>query len=393
MTNPSLFRRLALAACLVAGLVTADEQGNTASPEAQATSLRLEPYLFEARDGTRVDAELGTFTVPENRRRPDSRMIELKFVRFKSTAPEPGSPIVYLAGGPGGSGTGAASRFPLFMAFREVADVIAFDQRGTGMSGSEELDCGERFQLPLGQPGDPAKMLAGGRGAVIACVQAMREKGVDLAGYNSVESADDLDALRGALGAEKITLWGISYGTHLALATLRRHGAHVDRVILAGLEGPDQSYKLPSNVQALMEEIGRMAKADAAVRAKVPDLLAALGEVLEKLRRQPVTVEVTDPRSGEKVKVALSAFDVQMTISNMLRGPETFAILPETVFKLTRGDFSEIAQAAGPFRVGAVGSAMSAAMDCASGATATRLERIAAEAPQAPGCPAVLSAP
>jgi pimeloyl-ACP methyl ester carboxylesterase len=59
-------------------------------------------------------------------------LIELAFVRFKSTAKNPGPPIVYLAGGSGGSGIGAArgSRFPLFMALREIADVIAFDQSG-----------------------------------------------------------------------------------------------------------------------------------------------------------------------------------------------------------------------------------------------------------------------
>ena len=47
-----------------------------------------------------------------------------------------------------------------------------------------------------------------------------RSKGVDLAAYNTNESADDLEDLRKALGASKISLWATSYGTHLALATL-----------------------------------------------------------------------------------------------------------------------------------------------------------------------------
>ena len=79
--------------------------------------LRLEPYVFEAGGGTKVDAELGHLKVRENRSRKDSRTIELAFVRFKSTAKEPRPPIIYLAGGPGGSGIAAARgpRFPLFM--------------------------------------------------------------------------------------------------------------------------------------------------------------------------------------------------------------------------------------------------------------------------------------
>src|SRR3546814_18583991 len=52
------------------------------------------------------------------------------------------SDLVYLAGGPGGSGISAAEgpRFELFMALREVADVIALDQRGTGASAVDP-DC------------------------------------------------------------------------------------------------------------------------------------------------------------------------------------------------------------------------------------------------------------
>ena len=99
----------------------------------KAGTLKLKPHTFENIKGEKTPAEFGTLLVPENRSNPQSNLIELAFVRFKSTAPNPGPPIVYLAGGPGGSGIDAArgSRFPLFMAFREIADVIAFDQRGT----------------------------------------------------------------------------------------------------------------------------------------------------------------------------------------------------------------------------------------------------------------------
>ncbi|MDQ3819716.1 MAG: alpha/beta hydrolase, partial [Acidobacteriota bacterium] len=72
--------------------------------------------------------------MPENRSDPKSRLIEIVFVRFKSTAKNPGPPIIYLAGGPGNSGIDQArgNRFPLFMAMREFGDVIALDQRATG---------------------------------------------------------------------------------------------------------------------------------------------------------------------------------------------------------------------------------------------------------------------
>ncbi len=74
----------------------------------KAGDLRIKPYVFEYGENGKTDAELGTLLVPENRSDPQSNLIELAFVRFKSTAKTPGPPIVYLAGGPGGSGIGAA---------------------------------------------------------------------------------------------------------------------------------------------------------------------------------------------------------------------------------------------------------------------------------------------
>lgn len=342
--------------------------------------LRLKPITFTNAAGKAVEAEEGELRVPERRGVAKSGTVTLKFVRFQATSPRPGPPIVYLAGGPGSSGiqTAKEARFPLFMAMREFGDVIALDQRGAGES-RPDLDCDEPFAAPLDKPlhrSAVASMIA----AEAKCAARLRRSGIDLAGYNTRENAADLDDLRKALGAAKIVLWGTSYGTHLAAAALRDHGAHIDRVILLGVEGPDDTWKLPSDQQNLLKEIARLAAADPAIRARVPDLLSTLKNVLAELEARPRRVPLVHPMNGKKFDVVVGKLDLQVVVSQLLTGPETFSALPDLLSRLERGDWTALALLAARMRSGEVSRAMPVAMDCASGATEARRRRIADEA-------------
>ena len=355
----------------------------TASVNAQqkAGTLKLKPYTFENVKGEKVESEFGTLLVPENRSNPQSNLIEVAFVRFKSTAKNPGPPIVYLAGGPGGSGIGTAygSRFPLFMALREIADVIAYDQRGTGYS-KPNLGCYDRLAVPLDAAPSREAGLAELRAASKNCAEYWRDvQRVDLNGYNTNESADDLEDLRKALGANQISLWSISYGTHLAFATLRRHPTSIHRAILAGIEGPDHTYKLPSNIQKHLEDLAAVIKADPEIGKEIPDFLGLMKSVFDRLDAQPETVEVVDPRTKQKVKVIVNKFVMQFIVANNI-GTTVTANFPALFYRASKGDFTNPAQVWLGQSGSVIGNAMSYMMDCASGQTAARRARIAREA-------------
>lgn len=337
-----------------------------------ADRLTIEPTTFKPASGEPVAAELGTLAVPQNRKVPSGRTVKLKFVRFRSTSKHPGPPIVYLAGGPGGSGIDAArgERFPLFMALRDYGDVIALDQRGTGES-EPNMRCTEGFMLPFAKPLDRAEaegILAAG---MKTCFDRLSQEGIDATAYTTLESAHDVDDLRRALGAEKITLWGISYGTHLALATLRAHGEHIDRAILAGVEPLDHTLKLPSDQEALLRSISDLS---------ATDLPAAIARILARLRKEPATVTLAHPMTGQSIAVQVGPLDLQLVLANMLEGPASFAGMPDFVSRLERGDWTALALQAGRLRMGILPSAMGVAMDCASGAGGDHLARIQAEA-------------
>ena len=347
----------------------------------KAGTLKLKPYTFANLKGEKVESEFGTLLVPEKRGNPDSNLIELAFVRFKSTAKTPGPPIIYLAGGPGGSGIGSAvgSRFPLFMAMREIADVIAFDQRGTGRS-KPNLSCYERLAVPLDVAPSREMAVKELRLNARGCLEYWRDiQRVDLTAYNTNESADDLEDLRTALGAKQISLWSISYGTHLALTTIRRHPQSIHRAILAGTEGPDHTYKLPSNIQKHLEDLAAAIKADPEIGKDIPDFLGLMKSVFDRLDAQPQTVEVTDPRTKQPVKVIVNKFVLQYLVANNI-GTTVTANFPALFYRASKGDFTNPAQVWLNISRQGIGSAMSYMMDCASGQTAARRERIAREA-------------
>ncbi|MBI2381178.1 MAG: alpha/beta fold hydrolase [Gammaproteobacteria bacterium] len=347
-----------------------------------AGALTLEPYIFKANDGTQVAAEIGRLEVPERHGRDKGKTLSLRFVRFKSTSVKPGNPIVYLAGGPGGSGIDAArrQRFPLFMRLREVADVIAVDQRGTGLSDTTP-ECTPKTSYPLEKPLIEADFLAAMKAMAAECAAFWKAKGVDLDAYNTRENAADLAVLRQALGADKLNLWGISYGTHLALATAKYHPGIVDRLVLASSEGLAQTIKLPSRVDGMLDRLTERLAADREAVKKYPDFLGSMRRVHQRLDEQPVRLAVTDPRSGTPLQLGIGKLDVQLLASYLVKNPPEAASLPAIYAAMEAGHFEPVAEhLLGARSYFTRWSAMATAMDAASGISEPRWRQVGKEA-------------
>ncbi|MEM8961563.1 MAG: alpha/beta fold hydrolase [Acidobacteriota bacterium] len=346
-----------------------------------AGELTIEPYTFEPRRGEPVEAERGRFHVPENRDDPDSRMIEMSFVRFPSTSDKPGNPIVYLAGGPGGSGVATARgrRFPLFMKLREVADVIAFDQRGTGWSNAIPRCERDASLVGLLEPMTRDAWLRAYQTLASECADFWRAQGVDLNGYDSARSAADLEDLRRVLGVEQIDLWGISYGTHLALAALRQHPTSFGRVVLASIEGPDDTVKLPSRTDAFLEHLSSLVRQDPELSKEIPDLVALMRTVLDKLDAEPARIKVPNRFTGEVVNLVIDKLTVQALTGYLIKNPDTIATLPRAYWAMSQGDYTALAPYLVRFKSLRSMGGMSEAMDAASGMSAARHKRIEEE--------------
>src|SRR4051812_4245368 len=166
--------------------------------------------------------QCATLSVPLDRTGGDPGTVPLRVARVGRTS---GPTLMYLSGGPGAAGVsemlGVISTLP---ALERRFRVIGYDQRGTGRSGL--LRCPRLEQDPHLR--DTA--------AAAECAERI---GVARHHYTTPDSVQDMEAIRARLGADKLTLFGISYGTELAIAYARAYPQHVERMILDSVVDAD----------------------------------------------------------------------------------------------------------------------------------------------------------
>lgn len=368
---------------LIAFLSGVNAQAVADEPKRREGEIWFEPTKLEA-GGQAFEGERGHVIVRENRQKPESNLIELVFVRFKSTSDKPGYPVVYLDGGPGSSAIGLAGIPDYMRAFqklREVGDVILLDQRGVGRS-RPNLTFRASASLPTDVFADREVALRAFKERAKSATEHFRSKGIDILAYNSVESANDVDDLRKALGVEKLNLVGFSYGTHLGLACIRYHGKNLNRVVLIGTEGPDHTDKLPSTSDASIRRLSALVAKDPELGPKMPDLTGTLKRTLDRLEKEPVTVTITDQRTKKPVDVKVGKIGLQFLIMRDLGDTNDLPVFPLWFYTMDKGDYSVLKRFV-ERRYNQFGSGLSVmtlVTDISSGASKARQQQIEKEA-------------
>ena len=283
----------------------------------QSKALMRSDTTIRSFDGREMKGEVLRLTVPERHARP-LNTLTFSALRFSSTAVKPGSPIVFLMGGPGIPGSVMVPippYFSLFQKLRELGDVIIVDQRGIGLS-SPHIDCPSSSTLPTTVFADTARLISFVRDQIAICAAKQRAANVEPTAYNTVESANDITALQRALGIPKIDLVAFSYGTRLALAIMQKNGSSVGRVVLQGVNGPGLVVKRPGPVARKLSRINDILKLDSAWTPSV-DIVTAARRARDRLAATPITVSVTDRRTGQPVqlKVGREGFDAIVALN------------------------------------------------------------------------------
>ena len=217
--------------------------------------------------------------------------------------PAPGTPrgvLFLIAGGPGQASSSAFTLGANAVDFRSEFPgytLIAFDPRGTGRSGL--LRCPEL-------QGDPFAEIKAEQALVAKCAT---EIGPSRAFYSTRDHADDIDAVRRALGVDKIALWGTSYGTQLSVAYALTYPSHVERLILdsvAPAQGRDpfaldDLQQMPKGLASLCS--GRLCK------AATSNFVGEVVKLTNRLAAHPVKGKVAKTSGGTRT-VSASGYDL-----------------------------------------------------------------------------------
>lgn len=286
----------------------------------------------------RVPARCGTLEVPEDPDKPGGRKIALRVAVLPADNPSARpDPVFALAGGPGQSITEVYPRIaPAFDRLHRDRDIVLVDQRGTGGSGL--LACPR-----IGRPDRDVELLPAEAGR--AAGECARSLGVDLTRYGTLDFVRDLEAVRVALGYDRVNLVGFSYGTRAALAYARAHPRSVRTLVLDGVASFQMVIGNDFDVdseRALSLLFARCA-GEAACRERYPELERDFRELLARLDQRPEKVRTRHPVTGEPVDLTVDGDALRQVTLAFLYQPETAALLPPLLRQARQGDLAPLA--------------------------------------------------
>ncbi|HZV23978.1 MAG TPA: alpha/beta hydrolase [Luteimonas sp.] len=293
-----------------------------------------------------VEAQCGTLAVAENPALPHGRQIALNIAWVP--ADEDGTiepdPVFMLAGGPGQAATESYPQVaPAFRDVLKKRNVILVDQRGTGKSNpllcedEQKDDAAAAEAIASSSPADKA---AKARALAQRCRDTL-SKIADLRFYTTTDAVRDLEAVRQAIGAARVNLVGISYGTRVAQQYAMRHPATTRTIVLdsvapnALILGNDFARNLE---QALDLQFGQCAKVPACAKA-LGDPRSRLDALMTRLRTDPPLVRYRDAATNQMHEEKLLPQHVAGLMRMYAYAPLASSLLPLQLKEASEGRY------------------------------------------------------
>lgn len=301
-----------------------------------ANAAPLEPCRLR---GVEHDAMCGKVRRPLNPDRPQGTAIDVHFAVLPALARNKHpDPVFFLAGGPGQSAIALGGMLDRqFSRLLNRRDLILVDQRGTGRSAP--LTCeSPPPTAPLRNLLDPQVQKA----QLAECLERLKALPYgDLRQFTTTIAMADLDAVREALGAQRINVIGGSYGTRAALEYLRAYPQRVRRVVIDGVAPPDMVLpaSFSTDTQSAFDTLLLACEQEPRCHARYPNLKAQWSQMLAALPRD---VSVRHPVTGESERFQMTRDMALAMLRLPLYVPRLASALPLAVTEASQGRFDAL---------------------------------------------------
>jgi len=299
-----------------------------------------------------------TLAVPRDHFGPsDGPTWEITYAIQKATRERRGTYVV-ITGGPGSSGIAVADDYTDYYptSIAENYDIVYLDQRGIGLSGPIGcIDAAATYYASTSRPTDPTQRAAVASDARTFVTDCLREAGVaepDLPLYATTQAVEDLEAVRAHLGADRMVLYGESYGTQFVQLYAAAHPDRVDTLIV---DGPVDltTGSIPYYVEAARSAEDTLvasldactADEDCAADVVGGDALAAYDELRSRLADAPIAFDFPTA-TGTTERRKLTAADLENAAFGYIYGPGDRASLQRAVAAASRDDLVPLARLA-----------------------------------------------
>ncbi len=363
----------------------------SAQPTAPLTVVpRFEPApcpFTPAVDQTEgITIRCGFVVVPEDRKNPGGTWIQLAVAIFKSPVVATHPPLIFLGGGPGSfvlEDFGPRITGSLARDLTAGRDFVMFDQRGVGFS-QPSLSCQELKDLKyrtIGSAPTRAQEIDDEVAAAFACRDRLVASGIKLAAYNNAASAADVNDLRIALGYSQMDVWGLSYGTRLALEVVRDFPEIVHSLVLDSALPPSvkQLVDRAANAERAFKVLFDACAADVACATAYPNLETLLYDLVADLNTTPASYYAQHPHTGVVYHVVLTGDHLITTLRDALVRNYLINLVPFAASSIRYGDFTLMSQATSLLTFNdSHSSGMFYSVNCADEARRTSPQQVAA---------------
>lgn len=342
MKRDSMIALLATVAILTAGCEYFQQQNERIKFLCECSKFGLDSIWADSN-------KVSCFLIPvhKNVAAPDSGKYSLAVVIAKAMHDAKHSPLLYLHGGPGIATIENLKRYlrsPTWKLLREQGDLVFFDYRGTGFSDPELCNYIQDSLAAFISTNASSQDISAKENLLYKnCRETLLTKGVNLADFTSFQLAADAEAIRRALQIPEWNIYGVSYGTTVALNLLRSFSSNIKSVILDSPFPPNTPWNdfvrpFDTCFNALESCISRDS-----VNARIfPSIRKDYVKAVSRLNKKPA--QLSNEQNGSRTEYRYDGDDFAWSIWSAMLSPKSIPYVPIVIQEIANGNDSILQQ-------------------------------------------------